>query len=50
MICLYLERGIPSQVGMKRLKFFLAEYTNSTNFVQQLDDVAPVAMPDHCFF
>lgn len=31
MICLYLEKGIPSQVGQKRLKFFFADYSGVTN-------------------
>lgn len=28
MICLYVEKGIPSQVGQKRLKFSLAKYAH----------------------
>jgi len=51
-----LEKGIPSQVGQKRLKFYFAEYSGTTNFgdassfITPSDDVAPIALPDHCFF
>ena len=52
MICLYLEKGIPSQVGQKRLKFFFADYAGTSNLGGQTQqtDTTPVALPDHCFF
>lgn len=37
MICIYIEKGIPSQVGQKRLKFFFAEFSGSTNFAEVQD-------------
>ena len=57
MICLYLEKGIPSQVGQKRVKMFLAQYSGSMgqeekeeSKVEQNMENGLVALPDHCFF
>lgn len=55
---LYLEKGIPSQIGQKRVTFFLARYSNQkmleeSNKDQEEskgDEGKPTVVPDNCFF
>ena len=46
---LYLERGIPSQVGQKRVNFFLVKPSQAF-FAEANPENGLEAMPDNCFF
>lgn len=55
---LYLEKGIPSQMGQKRITFFLARYSSQTELektkevqgAEAIDTSGVVKVPDNCFF
>lgn len=49
LICLYLEIGVPSVLGQKRINFYLAK--NAQAFFQETNpEDGLVSVPDNCFF
>ena len=48
MVCLYLEKGLPSQLGQKRLKFWLVNTPEAEMKLEENEE--PKIIPDNVFY